>query len=70
MEFKENLKKLRLENNMTQKQVATIMNVAVSCYANWERGKYLPDLFNVIKLSKLFKVRVNYLFGLDDIRQK
>ncbi len=55
---------------MTQKQVATIMNVAVSCYANWERGKYLPDLFNVIKLSKLFKVRVNYLFGLDDIRQK
>lgn len=64
------LLELRNETKMTQKEIAAKLNVSEKSYSNWERNIYYPKIVNLIKLSKLFKVRTNYLAGLDNIRHK
>lgn len=38
------LKKLREENNLTQKDVAYQLNISVQAVSKWETGKSFPDV--------------------------
>lgn len=66
MEFREIIRRERQNIGKTQKQIAQILGVVESCYANWEQGRTEPDIENIIKLSRIFKVSTDYLFGLED----
>lgn len=33
---------------------------------NWKNKKYIPSIVNVIELSEIFKVSVDYLLGRTD----
>lgn len=59
--FCENLKNIRKENNLTQKQVAQSLGVVESCYANWEQGRTEPNIEMLRKLSVIFDVSVDEL---------
>lgn len=59
------LKNLRKENNLTQKDVASILEIRYQSYQAYERGIAYPSLENFIKLSILFKVSLDYLIGKD-----
>ncbi len=59
--FCNNLKAIRKANNLTQKQVAEILCVVESCYANWEQGRTEPNIDSLRKLSVIFNV------SLDDL---
>ncbi len=61
--FIENLRQVRKNCGLTQKQVATKLNIVESCYANWEQGRTEPDITTIIKLCKIFEVTANDLFG-------
>lgn len=55
-DFGENLKQIRKSNQMTQKQVATILNCSINKYASWEQGRTEPDIESIRLLCKIFNV--------------
>ena len=61
--FCQNLKSARIEAGMTQKQVATKLNVVESCYANWEQGRTEPNIAMLRKLSELFEISLEELIN-------
>lgn len=64
--FKANLKAIRKEKNLTQRQIAEQLGVVESCYANWEQGRTEPDISTLRRLSLIFGVSIDYLLGLED----
>lgn len=64
--FGNRLKFLRSEKQLSQKQVADRLGVAVSTYANWEQGRREPSIIDIYKIISALEVQPNDLFG-DDI---
>ena len=63
LQFCKNLKSVRLENGLTQKQVAQHLGVVESCYANWEQGRTEPNIEMLRKLSNLLQIKVDELLN-------
>ena len=63
IKFCKNLKDTRKACNLTQKQVALMLNVVESCYANWEQGRTEPNIDMLRKLSVIFNVCVDELIN-------
>ncbi len=62
---------LRKEKNMTQKQVADLMNISDKTISKWERGLGYPDVSLLPELANLFGVSVdNLLSGEIKINQQ
>ena len=62
---------LRKEKNMTQKQVADLMNISDKTISKWERGLGYPDVSLLPKLANVFGVSVdNLLSGEIKINQQ
>lgn len=61
--FCQNLKEVRKQCGLTQKQVASSLNVVESCYANWEQGRTEPNVDMLRKLGKLFSVSIDDLIN-------
>ncbi|WP_429756263.1 helix-turn-helix domain-containing protein [Bacillus sp. S10(2024)] len=55
MNIGEKIKHLRLINKMTQEDVANQLFLSRQVISKCELGKTLPDLTNLLALSKLFK---------------
>ena len=64
--FCKRIKELRLENQLTQKRLAEILNTTNSAVCDWERGRTQPDLQTLTKIAVLFGVTTDYLVGLSD----
>ena len=62
-DFASNLKSIRKESGLTQKQVAMQLGVVESCYANWEQGRTEPNIDMLRKLSRIFGVSLNELLN-------
>ncbi len=60
------LKEIREERFLTQKEVATILQVDRSTYAGWETGKDTIPLRRLNKLSDYYKVSIDYITGLSN----
>ena len=69
MEFSERLKKLRKDTGLTQVDVARKLGISQQAYASWERGVKKPTQDNLIKLSKILYVSVDYLLGNTESKQ-
>ena len=63
MEFSERLKKLRKDTGLTQVDVASKLGISQQAYASWERGIKKPTQENLVKVSKILYVSVDYLLG-------
>ncbi|HFI0332554.1 TPA: helix-turn-helix domain-containing protein [Streptococcus suis] len=68
MGFPERLKALRLEANLTQKQIAEQLEMSQPAYLSWEKGKREPGSKTLEKFSKFFNVSTDYLLGKSDKR--
>ena len=58
------IKELRLDNNMTQAELASKLSLTPKMVSFYELGKRQPPNGILIKLSKIFGVPVDYLLGL------
>jgi len=56
MEFKENLKQLRIKNRLTQAQLAEKLYVSRSTVAKWENGLGLPNADSMAALQALWGI--------------
>lgn len=59
----ENLRQLRINNKMTQKNLADFLGVSLSSVAKWEAGERNPDHDMLVKIGDLFNVSVDSLLG-------
>lgn len=64
--FGERLKGLRNKRHWTIEEVAEKIDVGRSTYAGYETEDRKPPIQNLIKLSNLFDVSVDYILGLTD----
>lgn len=55
------LKKIREEKGFSQAEVAQYINISRQAISNWENGKSLPDIDNIILLSELYGITVDEL---------
>lgn len=66
LKFKERLKELRLEQKLTQKQVAAALNLNSVTYLHYEKGQREPPLEYIIMFADYFGVSTDYLLGYKD----
>ena len=57
------LKQLRLQNNLSQKDVANKIGVSPSIISGYETGERTPSTEILLSLSYLFKCSTDYLLG-------
>lgn len=61
MIFSEKLQLLRKSKGYTQEELAEQLNVSRQAVAKWESGHVYPDIMNLIQISNLMNVTVDYL---------
>lgn len=61
MDFAEEIKAIRSENNLTQEEMAKKLNVTRQSVSNWENNRNLPDIEMLISISKEFKLSLDQL---------
>lgn len=60
--FSNNLKKFRLQKNLTQEQVAEILSVSAHTVSRWECNTTLPDVTMLPKIAQLYCVTIDDFF--------
>ncbi len=65
----ENLKRLRREKDLTQEELAAHLGVSFQAISKWERGESYPDITILPALSNYFKITIDELVGMDEIKR-
>ena len=64
------LRELRLQHNLTQKELADRVKVTPKAISFYELGQREPSNELLSKFAKLFDVSVDYLLGRDEVRKE
>lgn len=59
--FSENLKKLRINANFSQKQLAAFLNVSPKTISHWENNYSAPNISQIILLKSILKTSYSLL---------
>ncbi len=66
MDFGKILKELRTEKQLSQQQLARLLNISQSAIAKWELGKTEPTASAIVSVALFFDVSCDYLLGIKD----
>ena len=58
-----NIKNLREDRDLRQREVAALLNVSQNTYSQYENGVIELTASNLIKLAEFYGVSVDYLLG-------
>lgn len=58
------IKELRKQHNLTQKELAERLGVSKSVVSSYETGTHFPPYDILLKAARLFHVSTDYLLGL------
>lgn len=61
MSLSKKIYELRKANNLSQEQLAEMVNVSRQSISKWESGETTPEIERIIELSKIFNVSTDYL---------
>ena len=62
------IKSLRMERNLTQKQLADMAGVAANTIYSYESGNRYPSYGVLISFARIFHVSTDYLLGLKHLK--
>lgn len=65
----ENLRKARINKNMSQEQLALQMNVVRQTISKWEKGTSVPDAHTLVQLSEILELPVEALLGENQLKE-
>lgn len=65
MDFGEQIKHIRQQENLTQEQFAEKLSVSRQAVSNWENNKNLPDIGMLILMSDVFQISLDQLIKGD-----
>ena len=68
VEFTGKLKTMRINRNLTQKQLAEQLGVAKSVVSYYESGDRFPSYDVLVRLARIFHVSTDYLLGVEHNR--
>ena len=60
------IRDLREDSDLTQKELAKVLNCSQQVYSNYELGQRDIPTDILIKLSAFYKVSVDYILGITD----
>ncbi|NPE28313.1 helix-turn-helix transcriptional regulator [Methanococcoides sp. SA1] len=63
---KNKVKEFRVQQELTQKDLAELTGVSRQSINSIEKEKYIPSLPLALKLAKIFKCNIGDLFTLED----
>ncbi len=63
MEFPDNLKRIRKENNLSQEQFAEKLGVSRQAVSKWESGQSYPEMDKVLQICKLYNFNIDELLN-------
>lgn len=61
MNFSTQIKRIRIEQNLTQEQFSKKLNVSRQTISSWENNRNLPDLEMVVTIAKMFNISLDQL---------
>lgn len=61
--IRDRIRHLRLENGLTQKQLANTLNISRSMVANWETGRSQPHIGDLDRLAGVLETTAEYLLS-------
>ena len=61
MIFANRIKKIRNDFNISQERLAEELNVSRQAVSKWEAGNAMPDIDNLVEISNMFQVSLDYL---------
>ncbi len=64
MDYIVRMRNLREDNDMTQQEIATILQTSQTMYARYERGANELPIRHLIRLAKHYDVSTDYMLGL------
>jgi len=59
----EKIKKLRLENSLTQKDLAEKLYVTAQAVSRWENNEVEPSITTIAEIAKVFNISMSELLG-------
>ena len=68
VDFGSKLKELRLQNGMTQQQLATKLGITKSVVSYYELSERYPSPETLILIAQIFRVSSDYLLGIDRMK--
>ena len=63
------IRSLREDNDLTQKEIATILNMSQTGYSKYETGENDIPTKILIDLAKYYNTSIDYLLGITDIKE-
>ena len=65
-----NIRDLREDNDITQKEMAQLLNCSQQVYSNYELGQRDIPTNILIKLAEIHNVSVDYILGLTKTKER
>ncbi len=65
----ERIRALREDNDLTQKEIASILNMSQTGYSKYETGENDIPTKILIDLAKYYNTSIDYLLGITDIKE-
>ena len=63
MRIGENIRNLRTQKELLQRDLAKMLNTSNSTICDWEKGRCEPNVNDLVKMSEIFNCSVDYLIG-------
>ena len=70
MEYYQRLKDLREDHDLTQQDIAQVLQTTREQVSKYETGKQMMGVDKYIKLAKFYNVSLDYLTGVIDTPKK
>lgn len=67
--YKERIRELREDKDMTQTQIAQILGIRYNVYERYELGTSKMPIHHLITLTKFYKTNADYILGLTNERR-
>lgn len=69
MHYTEQIRNLREDKDLTQTDIAKILNIGQKTYSDYEIGKTRIPLDSIIKLASYYNVSMDYICGVSKIKR-
>lgn len=64
----ENIRSLRIDKGLTQKQIAQLLGISQNTYSQYEIGVLNYPVDALLKLADFYEVSVDYLLGRTNVK--
>ncbi len=69
MTYYDRIRELREDNDFTQKQIASIINVAQRTYSDYETGRIRIPVDILLELARYYDLSMDYVSGASNVKK-